>query len=455
MLGRETDVTRDKPRIAFTPQIGWQNAPAWGILLISAYLLLACLPVLLAWIAQPSPGNPFLKELGLGAVLLGFSLLTLQVVLAGRFHWLDRPFGLDVVMQFHKAMAILAGVLLLSHPVLLSLAAGGGHLSSLHTPWQVWLGEIALAVLVLGVGYALLVQVWRLEYQTWRRVHKGMIVILGLGFLHGVLLGHDLRDPMLLTYWSALFGAAMLVFAWRNAVIPIRGGRRFRVSGVRQASHDTYTIRLEPADDKPVPRWNPGQFMFLRLIRPGRSSEEHPFTISASPTEPGHLAATIKKSGDFTGTVDQTRPGDEARVEGPFGRLSYVYDDVKRFVFIAGGVGITPIRSMLRCLADSGDVRPAVLIYGNKAERDILFREEFDNLPGNVRVMHVLSKPDKEWAGPTGYVTREIIEEHAGDGLSEADVYLCGPPPMMNMAVKTLRELDVDPARIHYERFSL
>lgn len=440
---------------SFQPDLGWQASGAWGMCLIAGYLVLACLPVVLALLVRPGSDDPLLEELGLGAALLGFSLLALQPVLAGRFHWLDRPFGLDVVMRFHKAMAILAGALLLSHPVLLSLGEGNWRLFAFDTPWQVWLGKAALILLVLGVGYALLVRAWRLEYQTWRRIHKGMIVIVALGFLHSILLGHDVQEPVVLVYWSALFAVAMLVFGWRNVIVPLWGQRRFRVADVQPASHDTYTLCLEPTDGKELPPRNPGQFMFLKLIRLGRSSEEHPFTISASPTEPGHLAATIKESGEFTNTIGQTRPGDQARVEHPFGRFSHVHHEAKALVFIAGGVGVTPVRSMLRCLADSGDARPVVLIYGNKTEGDILFCDELSDLPENVRVIHVLSDPGENWDGPHGYVTKDIIRQHAGELLPEAAVYLCGPPPMMNKVEKALRQLGVDTCRIHCERFSL
>ncbi|MFW6145911.1 MAG: ferric reductase-like transmembrane domain-containing protein [Planctomycetota bacterium] len=439
----------------FQPALGRQASVTWGASLVAGYLVLACLPVALALAARPTSAEPLWTELGLGAALLGFSLLALQPILAGRFHWLDRPFGLDTVMRFHKAMAILAAVLLLAHPVLLSLGAGHWQLLAFDTPWQVWLGKAALIVLVLGIGYALLVHVRRLEYQTWRRAHKGMVVVVVLGFLHSILLGHDVEAPRLLTYWSGLVAVAALVVVWRNVVLPSRGRARFRVADVRPESHDTYTLRLDPIDPAALPPRNPGQFMFLALRRPGRPSEEHPFTISASPTESGHLTVTIKESGDFTNTIARTRPGDEARIEHPFGRFSYVHHGAEAFVFIGGGVGITPLRSMLRCLADTGDDRPATLIYGNRTERDILFRDELADLPGHVRVVHVLSQPDETWDGERGHVTQDLLSRHAGDLLPRADVYLCGPPPMMAAVKQALRQLNVHASRVHDERFSL
>ena len=161
-------MSEPRQSVEFRPNVGWQNSATWAVLLLLSYVVLACLPVVLALLARPGSDAPLLEELGLGAGLLGFSLLTLQTVLAGRFHWLDRPFGLDVVMRFHKAMAILAGVLLLAHPLLLSLGKGNWNLLAFDTPWRVWLGKIALLLLVLGVAYALLVRIWRLEYQMWR-----------------------------------------------------------------------------------------------------------------------------------------------------------------------------------------------------------------------------------------------------------------------------------------------
>ncbi len=435
-------------RATFQPKVGWQEGTAWGICLGAGYILLAGIPVAFALVAKQGAYGPVLVELGLAAALLGFALLCLQIVLASRFHWLDRPFGLDRVLWVHKGVALVAAALFVSHPLLLSLGVGNWHLLALDTPWQVWLGKVALAALVFGVGYALAVRLWRLQYQTWRRLHKYI-------FVHSILIGDDLERPALLAYWSALFGVAVLIFLWRNGGASTWCQRRFRVVDVRPASHDTYTIRLEPTDERELPARNPGAFMFLRLQRPGRPSEEHPFTISASPTEAEAPVATIKQSGDFTDTIDQTRPGDEALVEYPFGRFSYVHHDGEGFVFIAGGVGITPIRSMLRCLADSGDARTAVLIYGNKAERDILFRHELSELPDNVRVVHVLSEPEDGWEGETGYVTRDIIERNAGEFLGSADVYLCGPPPMMKMVKRALRELGVSSSRIRQERFSL
>jgi predicted ferric reductase len=431
-----------------------QDGPAWGALLVVLYLALALLPLGLAYALEPATEDPFLVEVGKGAGLLGFALLALQVALSARLRVVDAPFGLDVVMRFHRGMAIFAGALLLSHPFLLAAGGEGWEIFGLGAGWQVNLGKLALALLVLVILGALLSGKLGVQYQLWRRAHRAAVLVVAGGFVHGLAIGPDLEHPGMKAYWWLLLGMVVVIFTFRNVYVPLWGRRCFRVAGVEQETHDTFTVRLEPEDGRPLPH-RPGQFMWLKLQRPGRPSEEHPFTISSSPTREPPLTATIKKSGDFTNTIDQTRPGDTAGIEGPYGRFSFLHQEPASFVFIAGGVGITPILSMLEYLQDTGDERPVVLIYGNKAEGDIIRREELDGLPGNVRVVHVLSHPDAAWTGPSGYVTKDVIRQHAGEMLEAAHVYVCGPPVMMGMLIRGLRELGVPDARIIYERFAV
>jgi ferredoxin-NADP reductase len=254
--------------------------------------------------------------------------------------------------------------------------------------------------------------------------------------------------------WFALLAIAASTFIWRNVFVPLWGRRRFEVTNIEPQTHETFTLTFEPRDHKPFPR-NPGQFMFLKLKRPGRRSEIHPFTISASPSNENIVQATIKKSGNFTNTIDRTVPGDKAFIEGPFGKFSLVHYDARSFLFIAGGVGITPLMSMLRYLTETHDPRPVTLLYANKTADDIIFRKELEQLPSNVNVVHVLSRPDDSWQGPRGHIDPQIIEKYAADALSQAHVFLCGPPPMMTNITGLLKQLCVPADRIHFERFTV
>ncbi|MFW6303307.1 MAG: FAD-binding oxidoreductase, partial [Candidatus Sumerlaeota bacterium] len=242
----------------------------------------------------------------------------------------------------------------------------------------------------------------------------------------------------------------------RTFLVPFLIRKPFEVQSVEPASVDTHTLRMRPAEGAKFEHY-PGQFMFLRLKRPGRKSEEHPFTIASSPTLDGAIEATIKESGDFTNTIGETRTGDTASIEAPFGKFSFVYDQPERILFIAGGVGLTPIISMMRFLRDTSDKRPVFLLYGCRKEEEIVLREELDNMPENMQIQYIMSHPEDDWKGPEGFVNKENIEKLVPDAFlgEETHVYLCGPPPMMNMVIRDLGEVGFGKSRLHYEYFSL
>jgi predicted ferric reductase len=412
------------------------------------------LPVIIMYRFSVPEAVPLLVKVGLVLAMTGFTLLVLQVIMAGRFKAIDRPLGYDVVIRFHKRMAVFAMILLICHPILFVISSKSLKLLTMQTSWQVNLGKAALILLLIQVFFALYFEAIKVDYNIWRFSHKGMVFVVILGFLHGIVIGPDIKGSLVIVvYWCVIFLIAAGIFGFRNLVVPfIR--QKFTVSDFRKETHDTYTLTFEPQDRKSIYR-NPGQFMFLKLIRPGRKSEIHPFTVSASPLRSGILQATIKQSGNFTDTIDQTKQGDIARIEVPFGRFSYVYHNPEKILFIAGGVGITPIMSMIRCLAETEDSRQVTLLYGNKTEGDIIFRSELEKLPKNFKTIHVLSRADDKWNGEKGYISKETIEKYAGDMIKKAHVYLCGPPAMMDSVIDYLRELGVSDRKIHYERFTI
>jgi predicted ferric reductase len=354
-------------------------------------------------------------------------------------------------------MGVVAAVFLLSHPLLLAAGKKSFKLFSLDTPWQVTMGKGALLFLVAGVLLALYYSRFRLDYNAWRLIHKLMIAAVVLAFAHSILLGDPFEIGWIKAWWWALVVVACAKFLWQNFVVIPFGRKKYIVKSVTKETHDTFTLRFEPAGSPgaAVFDYKPGQFMFLELQHRGRMSEEHPFTISSSPTSQGHITATIKKSGNYTNLIDQTQVSDAAFLQAPFGRFSWAFDKPSSFLFIAGGVGITPIHSMITALCDIGDKRNAVLIYTNKTEQDIIFRTQFDNLPANFKVVHILSKAQKEWKGLTGHISAEIIKQEAGSVLKQADVYLCGPSMMMRSVMNALESLGVDKRKIHYERFTI
>jgi predicted ferric reductase len=169
---------------------------------------------------------------------------------------------------------------------------------------------------------------------------------------------------------------------------------------------------------------------------------------------------TIKSVGDFTATIGKTQPGDQAFLEGPFGHFSYTLrPQDKDIVFLAGGIGITPLMSMLRHMRDTQADISVLLFWGNKTEADIIFREELEALTAGekprLRVVHVLNQAGADWPGEKGYLSADLLKKYIPQGLDDKTYYICGPPAMTDLALRLLRQLGVPAGKIDYEQFWL
>ncbi|MDA8164347.1 MAG: ferredoxin reductase family protein [Desulfobacteraceae bacterium] len=434
-----------------------------AIALFGLYLLLLLTPLTTAWATQPRTNLPFLAELGKSFALIGFAILALQFVLSSRHPVISQPFGLDLVLRYHKAMGTLAGCLLLLHPFL--IAAGTGKWRLIYgvvLPWPVWLGKIALVLLavqvVTGLGQRQL-----LAFEKWRTLHNEAVVIFGLVLVHSLNVGDDLKHLPLQVLWGLLALLAAAAYVYHKVYRPA-GSRQFayHIKDVIPESYNVRTLVLEPPAGAAPYFYLPGQFHFLKLYRGDRryDGEEHHFTISSSPTQQGLLASTIKESGDFTASLGTAKPGDVVHLEGPYGRFSFLLHEQRDLlVFLAGGIGITPIMSMLRFLRDTGSERRAVLLNANKTEKDIIFRQELEEMVKGghprLRVVQVLTRPPRTWKGEYGHIDQGMIRRFCGLDIHGMQFYVCGPPGMMDMLDRELRELGVDPEQVHSERFWL
>lgn len=445
---------RARPRL---PRFGTRG---WGVFLCAAYPILAIAPLALLTAFGPDDGHPAVTQLGLGCALVGFTLLCLQFVLTARLPWIEGPFGLDVVLQFHRTMALVIVALLCAHPVLVAGDEGWGLLTRLHAHGYIWAGRLALALLAAQVAAAFLRGRVRLKYETWRRSHNLIaMAILAAGFVHGAMAGDDLHGRVARVLWTALPAVALAVWAYARMVRPLLLARRaFRVTSVRFEAPAVCTLTLAAPAGRPF-HFLPGQFQFLRFIRSGMPAEEHPFTIASSPQRTDAIAVTIKDCGDFTGLLDRARTGDLATVHGPFGRFSHdLHADERDLVFIAGGVGITPLMSMLRAMRDRRETRRVTLIYACRGLDDIVFAGELTAMEGGrwpeLKVIYVLSEPPAPWAGATGRVDVGRLEAWC-DGLDGWAFYLCCPPRMTVDLVRGLRGRGVSARHIHCDYFAL
>jgi predicted ferric reductase len=181
------------------------------------------------------------------------------------------------------------------------------------------------------------------------------------------------------------------------------------------------------------------------------------FSFSSSALNEGQIELAIKELGDFTSQVKNIKPGTTAYLDGPFGDLSIDHHPAPGYVFLVGGIGISPIMSILRTMKDRRDTRPLVLIYGSKTWDDLTFREEIDILKDsvNLKVVYLLEDPPEDWKGETGFVTPDLLSRHLPENRVELRYFICGPEPMINAVEYGLVKLGISLEQTHSERFNL
>jgi predicted ferric reductase len=430
---------------------------------IVAYLIVILLPLTIVTINNLPPPDLFAYNLGRAFALLAFAIMIMQVVLAARLKWVERPFGLNLTFPFHRRMGVFAALLLLAHPFLMVLGGGGWKLLLGDNTWYIWVGRVALLLLLGNI----IVSLWRiplgLTFEKWRLGHDiSGPAILVLGFVHSWYASIDFTAAIMQVLWVAMLAGAVGLYAHHRFYTPWRLRQNpYRVVEVHQETPNVWTLKFAPPEGQDRFDFIPGQFQFITLLRgQGLPEEEHHFSIASSPAEPGFHTSTVKASGDFTSTIGKTRPGDLAVIQAPFGRFSYVlYPKARDLVFMAGGIGITPFMSNLRHMRDVQADRRVLLLYANKTEADIVFREELAQLEGGsrpeVKVVHVLSRAGEGWPGERGRLDREKIQRLCGDRLESSMFFLCCPPALIMSLCQVLRDLGVPDSRISLEYFSL
>jgi predicted ferric reductase len=233
--------------------------------------------------------------------------------------------------------------------------------------------------------------------------------------------------------------------------------RPYRVVGVEPERGHAWTVTVRPEGHAGF-RFSAGQFAWLTLRASPFAAREHPFSFSGSAADASALRFTIKELGDFTRTIGGLKAGEAAYVDGPHGVFTFDHHPAaRRFVFVAGGIGIAPIVSMLRTLADRRDERPVRLIYGNRCWDGVTFREELQALAGRLRltVVHVLQEPPADWTGAQGVLSEAVVRAALPPEERDATFFLCGPKPMSDSVQRTLRHLGVPLHRVHCELFDM
>jgi len=230
--------------------------------------------------------------------------------------------------------------------------------------------------------------------------------------------------------------------------------RKARVAEIDMISSTVAKLVVEPAADAPPVSFLPGQYVHLSV--PGTSEHRsYSFANAAFETRKYTFYIKLLEHGAMSDYLsERAQPGDEFVVTGPFGRF-YQRPTIRPILMVAGGTGLAPMLSMLDTLAANDDTDyPVRLLYGANAA-DELFA--FDQLRGyaeqglDLTVELCVGEPDQDWDDATGHVTGLLRLEILNGG--DCEIYLCGPPPMIDAAESWLSANGVNPVLVHAEKF--
>ena len=419
-----------------------------------------------------------------GLLALLFFVLSLAVTP------LRRITGWREVVAGRRALGLYGFFYLVVHFAIFCVFDRGGSLSSIVNEIlkrrYLQIGTIALVMFVPLAVTATDRMITRMGPRRWKRLHRLSYVATSLGALHYVLLvKSDLRQPV------AFAGVLGALLGFR--VIASRVDRRLRekkrpwsgelkIAKVIEETHDVRTFRFVPASGGKMPfTHRAGQYLNLALMIDGQRVNRS-YTIASAPTQVDYCEITVKKASGGAASShlhDALREGATVKVTAPAGR--FVFDGegdgigVSRVLFVAGGVGITPLMAMVRTLSEKRWRGRIDLVYSAKTQRDVVFAKELEALVAkkatdlHVHVTLTREPEGSDWTGARGAITRELLERTiAGDtggaagfpagagaaSLRRLPIYLCGPDAMMDAMKRVFAELGAPSENVHVEAFA-
>lgn len=402
-------------------------------------------------------GNSYVTLTSLGRLsgIIAIVLFCFNLMLTTRLRFIESLFGgLNKMFIAHHIIggSAICFALLHSLALILRMTSVSFKQAALlglpfTTDWPTTFGVIGLwgfIVLMVLTFYI------KLPYRVWLFTHKFLGLVFLFLSLHVVYISGDINSNRKLKYYLLVIIVLGFVSYIYRTLLPRFFARRYeyQVNTVEVISKGLVRINILPKGGRLD--YKSGQFVFVSFRMPGFSHEWHPFTISSNSAAQG-LSITVKDLGKYTGSLVKLSPGMKGAdvwIEGAYGRFSFRNFWAKRQVWVAGGIGITPFLAMVP------DVKPDYkvdLYYSVKSEDELIdlpiMKQWSQASNGSLRIIPFITAKD-------GFLTADKIKQISGD-LSNSEILLCGPPPMMHALRGQLNTLGVKKRRIHSEEFSM
>ncbi|MFF5216601.1 ferric reductase-like transmembrane domain-containing protein [Micromonospora sp. NPDC000442] len=404
-------------------------------------------------------GPPAYNVLGSIGRLLGLYLafaMVVQLLLIARLPLLDRGFGMDHLTIWHRWTGLTIFWLAVLHPVVVLLGfatySNVSFLSetvTLSRQLPVLLGMIAVAVMLVVVGFSVQAARKRLPYEVWHAIHLLLYAAVLLAVLHQVYKGTSFTGNALSQiYWWGLWAFAIGALLVGRLFLPlIRNARhRLRVAAVVPEPDNAVSVHITGRDLHLLPA-RAGHFFLWRFPGHNRWWQVNPFSLSAAP-DGRSLRLTAKGVGTTSSGLRGLRAGNRVFAEGPYGALTASQRVRESTLLIAGGIGITPIRALL----EDPDLTDVVILYRVRDAAKAVLLGELQNLAqARGARLHLLAGrtgPDNNPFAPANLA--KLVPD-----VTERDVFICGPPPLTLAVLDTLRRLGVPKRQVHAELFRL
>jgi predicted ferric reductase len=386
-------------------------------------------------------------------MLAGYAVVVL-LGLMSRTPALERGIGADVLARWHARGGRIVIGLIVVHAVAATTAWAqsrqeGALLALWHVlrlPWLMAATVGTLSLLAVGLASARAAR-RRLSYETWHTLHLLTYAGVALSFVHE-LAGPDLTGHRLLQIgWALLYTYVFALVLLFRVLTPLRQAtrHRLRVAAVVPEGTGVVSIVVEGRHLTEL-RAEPGQFFRWRFLTPDTWRTAHPFSLSA-PAADDRLRLTVKALGEGSANLQGIPVGTWIVAEGPYGAMTAARRTRRNVLLIAGGVGITPMRTLFETLP----VLPGqdlALLYRARDPEQLIFRHELEQIAyrRGARLHYLVG----DAAGAlSAYGLRRLVPD-----LVERDVYMCASPRMSDAVRASLDEAGLPPGRLHEERFA-
>lgn len=404
------------------------------------------------------------RATGLEAYILLFIVTVLGVGIYTKN--IPKIFRSEDVLSLHKGISISAGILLAAHCVALLLDPFiQFKLYEVFVPFTAHFKNASVGMGVIAFYFFLIILVSSLFFRErfprqWRKLHYLTYPLFFMGLAHGVMVGTDTAYPALRALYWITGSVTVALITYRIAYPHLQKQYAMSVTAISHATPDIIDLTLEREDKHEFPFFKPGQYAALaRCGSNGAIGRKHYFSIASQPNKRKNVRFGIRILGYFTQDIARMRPGDKLALFGPYGDFVVEPETMRRAVFIAGGVGITPFLSAIEHATENALANDLVLLYSNKSTTSTAFLNDIQTMAQrNPRFTpFFFLTEEKPFSNETQFLPGRIDETKLRYCIesSFADTYffICGPQPFMNAMIKLLKHCGVSPHFIRKEEF--